>query len=267
VKGLGLTDFLSPFPQFPEKTYDRLLISDKRSLMDGSDGFYRKPKRQRTLPLELNHDCGTPTTCSYIPSSWGARNGLLDEPVNTPHQPNLNTDLAGHIGPYCSVEPLSWSDVLDFGPSYPKSETFSQVIPVQSSEEETHASGVKSSMDYFADGSLFNVITETDSELNNGWFFDGISQEEVVAIEESNAKVIMKGHVHEPSKLPNPCIDDASTPLQFADNSLLNSEGDKIFQKRWEPVSQASGTFASESAGIVVHNEGSFQPGQSIDVL
>jgi hypothetical protein len=241
-------------------------ICDKNPIMDDSDDFYREPKRQCIQPFGQNHDYETATTSSYIPSSWGAQNGVFDGLENISHQPNLDTDLSGYFEPYCAAELPSWSNLPDFDPGYPTRETLSEDIPIQSSELETHAPGFGISMEGFTDGRPFNIVTQTDSELNIGWLLDGVSQEAVAVVEEPNAKIITKDYVHKASKLSNHCDTYASIPLQFPGDSPLNLEGDKISQNRREPISHASGISASESVGTVVHSEQNYS-GQSIGVL
>jgi hypothetical protein len=235
--------------------------------MDDRHGFYRESKRQRTQPFGYNHDYATATTSSYIPSSWGAQGGVFDGSVNTLHQPNLYTDLPGHFEPQNAAELPSWSDWPDIGPGCPTYETLSAVIPVQSSEVETHAPGFGFSRENFMDGSSINTVTQTTSELNTEFLLDGTSQEEVAVVEDFNTTVIKKEYVHEASESPSLWDDYARAPLQLASDSPLNSEeGDKLSQKRWEPMSQASENVAAEAVGTVVRNEKTYL-GQPINVL
>jgi hypothetical protein len=247
--------------------YPLLSIGDKRPIMDDRDGFHRESKRQCTQPFRYNHDYGTATTSSYIPSSWGAQNGVFDGSVNTLHQPNLDIDLPGHFEQQYAAELPLWSDLPDFGLGYPTHETLSAVIPVQSGEVETRAQGFGFGMENFTDGSPFNTVTQTDSELNIEFLLDGISQEEVAVMEEFNATVFKKEYVHETSKSPSLRDDYATIPPQLAGDSPPKLEdGDKISQERWEPMSQASGIAASEPVGTVDHNEKT-SLGQPINVL
>ena len=247
--------------------YPLLSIGDKRPIMDDRDGFYRESKRQRTQPFGYNDDYATATTSSYIPSSWGAQNGASDGSVNTLHQPNLYTDLPGHFEPQNAAELPSWSDRLDFGPGCLTHETLSAVIPVESSEMETHALGFGFSMENFVDGSSFNTVTQTKSERNTDFFPDGISQEEVAVVQDFNTTVIQREYVHEASESPSLWDDYARVPLQLASDSPPKSEeGDELSQKRWEPLSQASEIVAEEAVGTVVCNEKTCL-GQPINVL
>src|SRR5271163_3570029 len=99
--------------------YPLLSIGYKRPIINDSHGFYQESKRQCTQPFGYNHDYGTATTSSYIPSSWGAQNGVFDGSANTLHQPNVDTDLPGHFEPQYAAELPLWSDWPDFGPGYP----------------------------------------------------------------------------------------------------------------------------------------------------
>ena len=204
--------------------YPVLSIGDKRPIMNDRHGFYQESRRKCIQPSEYKHDYGTATTSSCIPSSWGAQNGILDGSVNTLHQPNLDTDLPGHFEPQYAAELPLWSDWLDFGPGYTTLETLNEVIPVQSSEVETHAQEFGISMESFTDGDSFNIVTQTDSELNIECLLGGISQEEVAVMEEFNATVIKEEYVHEASKSPSLWDACASIPLQFAGESPLNTE-------------------------------------------
>jgi hypothetical protein len=187
--------------------------------------------------------------------------------VNTLHQHDLYTDFPRHFGPQNAAELPSWSDWPDFGPGSPTYETFSAVIPVQSSEVETHAPVFGFSMENFTDGSYFNTVTQTNSELNTEFLLDGFNQEEFAVAEDFNATVIKKEHVHEASKSASLWDDYAGVPLQLASDSPLKSEeGDTPSLKRWEPMSQGPGIVAAEAVGTVVRNEKTYL-GQPIDVL
>lgn len=248
-----------------------LSIGDKRPLMDDRNGFYRKSKRQCTQPSQHNHDYEPATTSSYIPSSWGFQNDVFNGSANTPHLPNLDSDLPGHFNPQDAAEWPLWTDWFDFGPEYHTHETLTAVVPVQGSEVETHASGFGFSMENFTNGSPFNTATPRESELNFEFPCDALSQQEFAVMGEYGeygeyATVIKKEGVHEASKSPSPWDDYARMPQHLASDSPLESEeGDKISQKRWQSMSQASGIVASEPVGKVVRNEKTYF-GQPIHV-
>lgn len=234
--------------------------------MDDSDDFYRESKRQCTRPIGHNNSYGPPTTPSYIPSPWGAQNDSFDGSGNTLHQNSLYTDLSGHFEPSRATQFPSWSNLLDFGPGYPIREPLDEAIPLQSDEVEMPDTRSWISMEGLTDARLSNISTQTDTELGIGWHLDDISQEAAAVIEEPDAQMVTNKYVHEVSKLPTLCETYIRSPLQFTSDSSLNLEGDEISQKRWGRMVQASGFFASESVGTVVHDE---QPclGQSISVF
>ena len=236
--------------------YPLLAIGDKRPIINDNDGFYRESKRQCTQPFEYNHEYGRATESNYILSSGGAQNGVFSGSGNTLYQPNLDTDLPGHFEPqYSSGLPLL-SDLPDLGPGYPTYETLSGIIPVQSSKVETYAPESGNSIESFTDERPFNIVTQTDSNLNIGYLFNGISQEEISVIEGPNATVIEKKHAPEASNPISLWDGYASIPLQPAGDCLPNSEeGDKIFQEIGKPLSQSSGIITSEPIGEVVCNE------------
>lgn len=232
-----------------------LAIGDKRPIMNDNDGFYREPKRQCTQPFGYSHDYGSATKSSCILSPRGAQNGVFSGSGNTLYQPNLDTDLPGYFEPQYSPGLPLLSGLPDFGPGYPICETLGGVISGQSSLVETYAPESGNSIESFTDESPFNIVTQTDSNLNTGYFFNGVSQE-VSVIEASNATAIKKKHVQEASEPPSFWDDYASIPLQFADDCSPNSkEGDKMPLEIGGPMSQSSGIVTSEPIGEVVHNE------------
>ena len=222
--------------------YPLLAIGDKRPIINDNDGFYQESKRQCTQPFGYNHEYGSATESNYILSSGGAQNGVFSGSGNTLYQPNLNTDLPGHFEPqYSSGLPLL-SDLPDLGPGYPTWETYAP------------ESG--NSIESFTDESPFNIVTQTDSNLNIGYLFNGISQEEISVIEEHNATATKKKHAPEASNPPNLWDGYASIPLQFAGDCLPSSEeGDKMSQEIGEPMSQSSGLVTPELISEVVCNE------------
>ena len=243
-----------------------LSIGDKRPIMNDNHSFYRESKRQCTQPFEYNQDYGSATTSTYIPSSWGAQNGVFSGSANTLHQSYLDTELPGHFEPEYSAGFSFLSGLADFSPGYPTHETLSGVVLTQSSEVETYAPEFGNSINSFTDEDLFNYVTQTDSMPNIEFLLDDSNQEEVAVIEEPNAMLMKKEHVHEASKSPSLWDDYASIPLDFAGDSPLNSEeGDKISQKRREPMSQSSGIVTLEPIGKAVSNQRTYM-GQPIHV-
>ena len=219
-----------------------LAIGDKRPIINDNDGFNRESKRQCTQPFGYNHEYGSATESNYILSSVGAQNGVVSGSGNTLYQPNLDTDLPGHSeSQYSSGLPLL-SDLPDLGPGYPTWETYAPI------------SG--NSIESFTDESPFDIIRQTDSDLEIGRLFNGISQEEIPAIEEPNATAIKKKHAPEASNPPSLWDGYASIPLQFADDCPPDSEErDKISQEIGEPMSQDPGILNSISIGEVICNE------------
>jgi hypothetical protein len=217
-------------------------------------------------PSQYNHDYGPATTSSHVPSSSGPQNGVWDGSANTPHLPNLGSDLPGHFKPQDATAWSLWSDCFDFDPGYYTHETLATVVPVQGSEVETHASGFGFSMENFSDESPFNTATPKDSELNFEFPRGDFSQQEAAGIEEY-ATVIKEEGVREASKSPIHWDNYAGVSRHLASDSPLKSEEDnEISQKRWEPMSQASGIVASRPVGTLIRNEKTYL-GQPINVL
>ena len=232
--------------------YPLLAIGDKRPIINDNDGFYRESKRQCTQPFGYNHEYGSATESSYILSSGGAQNGVFSGSGNTLYQPSLDTDLPGHFEPQYTPGLPFLSDLPDFGPGYPTCETY--------------APEFGNSIESFTDESPFNIVAQADSNLNIGYLVNGISQEEVSAIEEYNATAIKNKQVPEASKPPSLWDDYASIPLQFAADCTPNlEEVDKMSQEIGEPMSQSSGIVTLEPIGKVVGNEKTYL-GQSINV-
>ena len=243
-----------------------LSIGDKRPIMSDEHGFYRESKRQCTQPFGYNHDYGPATTSSYIPSSRGVQNGVFSGSANTLHRSHLDTELPGHFEAEHSAGLSYFSRLADFSPGYPTHETLSGVVPTQSSEVETYAPEFGNGINSFTDEDLFDYVTQTDSVPNIEFLLDDSNQEEVAVMEEPNAMLMKMEDVHEASKSPSLWDDYASTPLEFAGDSPLNSEeGDKIFQKRRELMSQSSGIVTSEPIGKAVSNQRTYI-GQPIHV-
>ena len=235
--------------------YPPLATGDKRPILNDSHSLYGESKRQCTQPFGYNHDYGIAAEPSYIPS-WEAQDSGFSGSSNTLYQPDIDTDLLGHLEPQYSSGLPFLSDLPDFGPEYSICDTLSGVIPVQSSEVETYAPESENSIKSFTNESPFNIVTQTDSNLNIGYLSTGISQEEISVIEGPNETVIEKKHAPEASNPTSLWDDYASIPLQYAGDCLPNSEeGDKMFQEIGKPMTQSSGIVTSEPIGEVVCNE------------
>lgn len=245
--------------------YPPLAIGDKRPILNDNHSLYGDSKRQCTQPFGYSHDYGIAAEPSYI-SSWEAQDSVISGSSNTLYQPDIDTNLPGHFEPqYSSGLPLL-SDLPGFGPGYPAYEPLSGVIPVQSSEVETYAPEPGNSIKSFTNESPFDIVTPTDSNLEIGHLFNGISQEEISVIEEPNATATKKKHAPEASNPPSLWDGYASIPLEFAGDCPPNSEeGDKVSHKIGEPMSQSSSVVISEAIGEVVCNEKTYL-GQPINV-
>ena len=246
--------------------YPLLEIGDKRPIINENDGFYPESKRQCTEHLGYNHGYDSATNSSYISSSREAQNGLFNGSGNTLYLPNVDAALPGYFQPQSSSDLPLLSDLSDFSPGYPACETLSGVISVQSREVETYAPEFGNSLESFTNESPFNVVTQTDSNLNIGYLFNGISQEDFSVIEEPNTTTIKDKHASEASKAPSLWDDYAGMPLQSAGGYPPNSEeGDNVSQETREPMGQCSGIVTSEPIGQIVANENTYL-GQPINV-
>ena len=216
--------------------------------MDDTHDFYRESKRQCTQHVTYNHNHGTTTTSSYISSSWGAQNGVLDGHVNTLHQLSPATNLSGHVDPQHAAELLVGSHWPDIRPGYFTHETLGEV--------EAYNPGFGIRMESFVNENPYNIATQTDSELNIEYYLNDTIQEGAV-MEVSNTTAIDE-YVHEASNAPSLRDNHPDMPLQFTGDYPPNLGGDAISQDIWESISRPSITIASEPDSTEINLENTY---------